>query len=148
MVTVVESRSTPCQCTSCTPQLRAEEISLQATVAKSVPTKKPDWSFNQGVVLHITPIFFPSPKDSSFHYRLSFAVNQSVPVSWVRNTCVWDSSSALLGNRAQVLLQELQVSGPAPEVKNEKGLPSWWVLPDFWRSSLLSPSNQFCNYHL
>lgn len=37
---------------------------------------------------------------------------------------MWDSSSALLGNRAQVLLQELQVSGPAPEVKNEKGLPS------------------------
>lgn len=104
-VTVVENRSIPCQCTSCTPQLRAEVISLQASVAQSVSTKKPDWSFNQRVVLYITQTFFPSPKDSSFHYRLSFAVNQSAPVSWVRNTWVWDYSSVLFIVSIQSILQ-------------------------------------------
>lgn len=102
-VTVVESRSTPCQCTSCTPQLKAEEISFQASVAKSVSTKKSDWSFNQGVVLYITHTFFPSPKDSSFHYRLSSAVNRSAPISWVRNTRVWDYSSALFVSIQSIL---------------------------------------------
>lgn len=95
-VTVVESRPTPCQCTSCTTQLRAEEITLQASTAKSVSTKKPDWSFNQGVVLYITHIFFPSSKDSSFHFRLFFAVNRSAPVSWVRNSALFVSIQSIL----------------------------------------------------
>lgn len=146
---MVESRSTPCQRTSCTWQLRTEEISLQATVAKSVSTKKLDWAFNKAVFLYIINTYFPSPKESSFHYELSFAVKQSPRISRVRNTCEGEYSSALAGNWAAVVLHKLQVDW-IPEITNEKGFFSngWWLLADFWRSSLLSPSNPFYSYHL
>lgn len=149
-VTMVESRSIPCQCTSCTRQLRTKEISLQATVAKSVSTKKLDWAFNRGVFLYIINTCFPSPKESSFHYKLSFADKRSAPISWVRKTCQGEYFSALVGNWAAVLLQKLQWVDWALKITDEKGFFSndWWLLADFWRTSLLSPSNPFYNYHL
>jgi len=129
--------------------VRTKEISLQVSVAKSVSTKKLAWAFNKAVFLYIINTYFPSPKESSFHYKLSFTVKQSAPISCVRNTCEGEYSSALVGNRAAVTLQKLWVDW-APKVTNEKGFFSngWWLLADFWSRSLLSLPNPFYNYHL